>query len=83
MALVSDETKTPPHGVFASTPEARQLWDLAVQLNIIAVDLTAIARDVNPDMEGVIARAQKAVAEAEILVHDARRAIRAMARKEE
>lgn len=79
---MGDDTKTPPHGVFASTPEARQLWDLAVQLNLIAVDLTAIARGIAPDMDTLIAKAQTAVAEAEILVHDARRAIRAMARKE-
>lgn len=82
-----DEIRTPPDGtpLFSSTPEARMLFNLGVALNCIAVDLSVLAQGVAPDFSRVLSEASKRVADAEILVHDARRALRAMAqvKKEE
>ena len=81
--LVGDETRTPAAGVRASTPEARKLWDLGIALATLAVDLSTLAKDLDPNIEEVLVRAQRKASDAEILVHDVRRELRALSRKKE
>lgn len=77
MAMSSEDAKTPPQGIpLKTTPVARQLWDLGIALSGIAVDLSTLARATELNLDRVLEQAKKKVSDAEILVHDARRALR-------